>query len=1051
MSETGRFNENTRVQVPAALHLCRLGYTYLDHIDDNDYDHSTNILTDVFKSSLKRLNPKITDTEIDVQLDALIHAVHNDDLGKEFYEKITSTSGIRFIDFENHRNNTWHCTTEFACENPETHDNFRPDITCFINGLPLAFIELKIPNNREGMLKERDRMNVRMRNKANRAFLNVTQLFIFSNNQEYDECNGGVPIQGAFYATISKDRIFFNVFREEKIGLLREAEYNDRDDEETEKSILIHRNCIPIKEDVEYKTNKSPSTPTNKLLTSMLSKRRFLFILRYAFAYVDRTIENENGEKLLRHEKHIMRYQQLFATFALREKLSEGIKGGLIWHTQGSGKTALAFFSVKSLTDYYATRGKNIKFFFIVDRLDLLEQASAEFEARGLFVQIAQTRAKLLEMVNDTVPKYNPEGKPEIIVVNIQRFAEDKQKVEITGGYSIQLQRIFFVDEAHRGYNPKGTFLANLLEADHDAIKIAMTGTPLLKDERETWRVFGDYIHTYYYDRSIADGYTLKLMREDIETSYREQLSGILQKLTNEIEIKKRDFCREKIIENPNYLNALLDYILNDFRRFRIQQASNVVAGMIVCETNDQARALEKAFIEHNTAANLPPNTKPLRALLVLHDEGDKQTRKISIAEFKTKESIDFLIVNKMLLTGFDAPRLKRLYLLRKLDGHDLLQALTRVNRPYRNFRFGYVVDFADIKENFEQTNNRYLQELNKVQFGSEEDGANNVPPILVSRAEVVEALTALNDLLFPYDTENKEEFRKQLDEIHDKDKLLALRNALETAKAMANQVRAFGSDELKKKIAADAPAALPVLLAEVNHRIDRLNLFENVNHSTDVAGLINEILDQIEFSFRCIGKEELNFFKNDLVEKMQKVGHEFAANLDPKEDKYINLYDEFRTFCRKRGFECKNVTEVKEAIGYLDSVMAKIREINRRNNVLRKKYHEDEKFMRIHKRIIEENTRRAIPPEKPIISKHETEICESLSRVKKLVDETLYKDVHVLENEPHFNQSVLSEISLKLIELDIPATIDDRKFIRDRIVDEYMKAYEADKPQFAH
>ena len=108
-------------------------------------------------------------------------------------------------------------------------------------------------------------------------------------------------------------------------------------------------------------------------------------------------------------------------------------------------------------------------------------------------------------------------GKNEVTVVNIQRFAEDNEKIDVQN-YATKLQRIFIIDEAHRGYNPKGSFLANLFDADPNSIKIALTGTPLLKEERASWKVFGEYIHTYYYDKSIHDGYTLKIIREDIET-----------------------------------------------------------------------------------------------------------------------------------------------------------------------------------------------------------------------------------------------------------------------------------------------------------------------------------------------------------------------------------------------------------------------------------------------------------------------------------------------------------------------------------------------------
>ena len=280
----------------------------------------------------------------------------------------------------------------------------------------------------------------------------------------------------------------------------------------------------------------------------MLSKERFLFLLRYGFAYVDRKIELEDGSKTTQLEKHVMRYQQLFASLAIRKKLDNGIKSGIIWHTQGSGKTALAYYSVRSLTDFYAAKNTAVKFYFIVDRLDLMEQAKDEFVARGLSVRTANSRDELMSDIRSTNLTENAEGKAEIMVVNIQKFKQDSAKIQIDSNYSIQLQRIFFIDEAHRGYNPQGSFLANLLAADKDAIKIALTGTPLLKEERESWRVFGDYIDTYYYDKSIADGYTLKLMREPVETIYKEKIENILDKLAGGIKVRRSDIDRNKII-----------------------------------------------------------------------------------------------------------------------------------------------------------------------------------------------------------------------------------------------------------------------------------------------------------------------------------------------------------------------------------------------------------------------------------------------------------------------------------------------------------------------
>lgn len=1041
MSE-GKFNENTRVQVPAALHLVRLGYSYVAKIGEDEYNPETNILTKVFLRSIKRINPELSDAEVQAKLADVIRILGNDDLGREFYNQLSSVSGTKLIDFENPGNNEWHVTTEFTCEDKETGDSFRPDITCFVNGMPLGFIEVKKPNNSEGILAEKDRIEKRMKNKRFRKFINITQLMIFSNNQEYDH-ERIVPIQGAFYATTSRDKVFFNVFREADETFLDNCikRENDHLTEEDERIVLTHRNCLPIKGSPEYQTNLAHKTPTNRILTSLFSKERLLYILRYGIAYVDRQEELASGEKVTKLEKHVMRYQQLFASLAIRNKLEAGVKSGIIWHTQGSGKTALAFYNVRNLTDYYAKKNTAVKFYFIVDRLDLLEQASNEFAMRGLYVRTANSREELMADFRSTTVIRNADGKPEIMVVNIQKFEEDHRKVEIPDSYDINLTRVFFIDEAHRGYNPKGSFLANLLDADRDSVKIALTGTPLLKDERASWKVFGDYIDTYYYDKSIADGYTLRLMREDIETEYKEKIENILEKLTEDVKVKKSDIDHNQIIKSDNYLNALLDYIVHDIQKFRIQQKAPKVAGMIVCETNPQARAMLALFNERFAHAD-----RPMRAELILHDEGDKATRKILIDEFKKQETIDFLIVNNMLLTGFDSSRLKKLYLCRKLDGHNLLQALTRVNRPYKDFQFGYIVDFANIKKNFIETNNEYLRELNRT---TDEVPDLEIPErpgdtLMVSNEEIMERMGQIKDMLFSYDTENAEEFRKQLDNIHDRQILYELRKGLEEAKAMSNQVRSFGDDELKAKFETLAIDALPILISEVNHRIDRINLLENTDHTAEVSGIINEAISALEFKFNYKGKEELEIVYNDLMDKYYDVKREFDACFDKQEDKYISLAEDFQTYFKKKGFTRDDVASLKADLGYMDEVMQKIREINRRNNLLKRKYADDAKFVRIHKRILEENEKRSSsnPPQKPLISANERIIAEELSKVKASIDQLIWLNIHVLDNDNAFAQKVLSEVSIKMHDLGIESTVGDRKYITNHITTEYAARY---------
>ena len=583
-----------------------------------------------------------------------------------------------------------------------------------------------------------------------------------------------------------------------------------------------------------------------------------------------------------------------------------------------------------------------------------MEQAKDEFVARGLSVRTANSRDELMSDIRSTNLTENAEGKAEIMVVNIQKFKQDSAKIQIDSNYSIQLQRIFFIDEAHRGYNPHGSFLANLLAADKDAIKIALTGTPLLKEERESWRVFGDYIDTYYYDKSIADGYTLKLMREPVETIYKEKIENILDKLAGGIKVRRSDIDRNKIIEHESYLNALIDYIIADFRRFRIEQADDTVGAMIVCKTNPQAREMYRLWQErfnkalyiegkHDESLMLAAepmiaygyHAKPLRASLILHDEGDKEERKAYIDEYKKKLSVDVLIVNQMLLTGFDAPRLKKLYLGRSLDGHDLLQALTRVNRPYHKFKYGYVVDFVNIKENFDATNDRYLRELNRTADIKETGEKETVgEALIVDKEQIVGQIKEIRSVLFNYTCDNPEEFRKEIDEIENKDNLYTLRSTLENAKAIINQVRAFGDEELKDKINSLPKGSIPTLITEVSHRIERMNFLESTEHKADVSGIINVALSELEFEFKKGISEELRIIVNDIRERCEKVQAEFEANFDKTEDKYVILAEEFREYFRKKGFVPQNTQEAKESIDYMDSVMKKIREINPKRNI---------------------------------------------------------------------------------------------------------------------
>lgn len=1047
---SGNFNELTRVQMPALVHLTRLGYEYYGKITENfagiKYDPDTNILLDVFEKQFKKINPEKKDFYDQVLKDVRLE-LDNDDIGKSFYNRLVSTSPVKLIDFDNLKNNVFHCTAEFTCKRDD--DEFRPDITLFVNGLPLVFIEVKKPNNTGGMLAESKRMNeIRFPNKKFRRFINITQLMIFSNNMEYDTEGGIVPIQGAFYCTAAKKSALFNCFREENKGGESIAPYNAEYpyldiNKDVERKILSDFNCQVIHTSSEYKTNLNINTPTNRVITSMCSPERLLFIIKYGIAYVK--IEKEEDGKIVSiDQKHIMRYQQMFAALAVRDQLSKGVKSGVIWHTQGSGKTALSYYLNKVLTDYFASVNKVAKFYFIVDRLDLLKQASQEFIARGLEVKTANSKAELMEQFRENNSLHGSSGKSEITVVNIQRFAEDKEKVRIAA-YATNLQRIFIIDEAHRGYNPKGSFLANLFDADKDSIKIALTGTPLLKAERASWKIFGNYLHTYYYDKSIQDGYTLKIIREDIETSYKEKLQAVyddLDKLVLKKDVKKSD-----IVEHDVYVKELLRYIINDLNQFRQSQGNPTLGGMIVCETSEQARKIYKFFdIIQNEINQTNENKSELKAALILHDEGDKESRNDLVDKFKKEQSIDVLIVFNMLLTGFDAPRLKKLYLGRKLKDHNLLQAITRVNRPYQNCRYGYIVDFADIKDNFEETNQNYLEELNRFNNPDEVgegNTTNSYLQVLEDKDVIIEKMKNINRSLFNYTLNNAEVFSQEISSIENKDTLYDLRKNLIDARDYTNIVRTFGDDTLKAEFERLEIRMIPQLISEVQRHIGILNQKEYFERSDATKQMINEAMANITFTFSKISTDEMRIISTaQFQEKWDYTIHSFTQNEDQEDPEYITLREAFMARFKEHGFVIDSIAQFNEETKALSDFINKLKELKQKNNALASKYNGDMKFARIHKRIKERNYERRKSNQSVVMEDDDLNLVYNLNIIKDDIDEKVYDRNDILKKDAYFKQTVMKELTSIMKNMSITGNRDDRVFMQNCITRQYLNQY---------
>ena len=1017
------FNEDSRVKIPALLHLTRLGYKYLS-LKNAVWDENTNIFTSIFIDSISKINPTIDKSDCIRLLDEVSLLLDNEDLGKAFYERITERSGIRLIDFENFENNTFNVVSELTCKKDD--EEFRPDITLLINGMPLVFIEVKKPNNQDGILAEHKRIETRFQNKKFRKFVNITQLMVFSNNMEYDD-SSPMTIEGAFYATASYQKPSFNYFREEDTFDLNSLLTEIDDAAETE--ILKDNNVVGIKNSPEFITNKNPESPTNRICTSLFQKERLQFMLQYSIAYV-------KGTKGL--EKHIMRYPQLFATKAIEKKLEAGIKKGIIWHTQGSGKTALAYYNVKYLTDYFQKKNVIPKFYFIVDRLDLLTQASKEFKSRGLVVHTINSRDAFAKDIKSTSVIHNNLGKAEITVVNIQKFQDDPDVVRNTD-YQLNIQRVYFLDEVHRSYNPKGSFLANLNESDTNAIKIGLTGTPLLGTDYNSKALFGDYIHKYYYNSSIADGYTLRLIREEIETSYKLTMKQALE----EIEILKGNADKTTVYAHHKFVEPMLDYIVQDFEKARIAMNDNTIGGLVVCDSSLQAKMLFEIFESKYAQTARSSETllmaaepsesygdkkktesKVSSAALILHDIGTKQDRKDKVEDFKDGK-IDFLFVFNMLLTGFDAPRLKKLYIGRVIKAHNLLQTLTRVNRTYKEFKYGYVVDFADIQKEFDKTNQDYFNELQS-ELGDEMQHYSN---IFKSQEEITAEIKEIKEVLFHFNTMNAEIFSQQITQINDRSEILKITRVLNNAKSLYNLIRLSGNYELLEQLDF---YKLTVLSRDANNRLAMINAKEALENNVDTTNLLNIALEDVIFAFVKVKEEEM-VLADKLKNILQKTREMLGGNFDQKAPEFISLKEELERLFKKKNLNEVTKEEMESNIAALEKIYAQAKELERKNQLLRAKYDNDEKYARLHKRLMEKDP----------LTDSESKLFEALQGLKAAVDLQILQNSKMLENESFIERMIMRLVIDQFKNKQhIPLDAATSKRINGLIVKEYMNEF---------
>lgn len=1019
------WNEDMRVKFPATVQFMRLGYEY-QSLRDAEIDPDTRIFFNRFAPAICQINGKdFTDDELLALIGELHNIIKNNDMGKEFYTRLTDqTADIKLVDFSCPEKNDFAVVNELFF-GPQEKGSFRPDITVLVNGIPLGFLEVKKPNNEGGIQKEFHRMlNDRLQVPEFRKYFNMLQFITFSNDMEYEADDDSAPAEeiraGSFYSTPNGSKTSFSFFREEnpKTSGFKDISMD------TVRYILKDNRYNPSEADTEeFQTNLAIDTPCNRFVTSFFDIPRMLYFLQYGFCYVDTA--DDKGNPLT--EKHIMRYPQFFASKAILKRIDGGGKSGIIFHTQGSGKTELSAFSVHILQDYFAKKNITARFYYVVDRLDLLIQVRDEMRNRGLNVIEVNTRAEFEKELNRPLSKRGDlSAKGEITVVNIQKFSD--KLPEVKNDYHANIQRIFFVDEAHRSYKQHGLFFKNLMLVDIDAVYIAMTGTPLLSKKERSNLKFGDYIHKYFYDKSIADGYTLRIKKEDIDTTVKAEIKNNLEFEKSEVGEGKQAMRTDEV-----YINALCKFIEKDFKNFRLVNSDSTIGGMIVCASNPQARKVKEWFDSHSdleTGLVISDNDIPSQVI--------KETQKA----FKRTLKPDILIVHQMLTTGYDVARLKKMYLLRNAKEHTLLQTISRVNRPYKNpygrvYKYGYIVDFVDIEAEYDRTIEMYLKEMED-DFNEGLDPSEHfslaglvVGPDDINRKyhSYEEHLKTLVDTSDP----NLEAFSAKLVPL-DKDTLLAIRRDL-------NGIKDCHTEFLLSR-AMDYAAQIDYkriqkLLREVQNRIDFLNLTTkpidllNIVSNEEVVKIVYEFF-KVKVSIINLGKLT-EVFKNltnseefktmtGTIEELQK---EVRRNKNNGAEEMVLLEDLLRKVFKQLDYI--DLGELSAINTRLLDALAELRRINDENERLAARYEGNYAFVKTYSDAVEMH---------PECDKED--IAQVTDVVYAAVKEIKDSNVLILQGRDNFAASVKKSTTAKLLKAGLYKKLNLKEWYTDFLYETY-------------
>lgn len=624
---------------------------------------------------------------------------------------------IALIDWENIHNNSFTFTEEFTVTRAGGIDSRRPDIVCFVNGIPWVVIEAKRPDGKKGPTVV-EGISQCLRNQRHDE---IPHLFAYSQLLLSISGNDGR------YGTCETPEKFWAAWREEEFSDGHNfALKNKKLTAKQLDNLFCHRNSA---DRVWYENliagGELAVTQQDELLISLLSPERLFDMVRF-FTLFDKRIG-----------KIVARYQQVFGIKKLVERINQrkpngGREGGVIWHTTGSGKSLTMVFLSKTLVLHESL--KQCRIVVITDRVDLETQLSDTFSDSGA-LETKQDKANAIATSGRRLAEQIGKGSERIIFSLIQKFNSATKLPEC---HNDSADIIVLIDEGHRSQG--GENHIRMKQALPNAAFVAFTGTPLLKDDKTTNK-FGPIVHAYTMQRAVEDQTVTPLLYEeripDLDVNER-AIDSWFERITEGLADEQKADLKRKFARKGQVYAAddRIRLIALDIANHFIKNIDEGLKGQLACDSKasaikykkylDEAGLFESAVVmsppdsrEGNTAVDestTPEVTQWWKDNVGSQDE--QAYTKHLIERFDKDDSLKVLIVVDKLLTGFDEPKNTVLYIDKPLKEHNLIQAIARVNRLHPKKKFGLLIDYRGILSELDTTIQKYQDLASRTQGG---------------------------------------------------------------------------------------------------------------------------------------------------------------------------------------------------------------------------------------------------------------------------------------------------------------------------------------------